>query len=206
MARKRDRPDAGENPRTTRVRDIVLSAVIELLLAEGAGAITPLRVSDHAGVARSTIYQHWPNQHALLLDAIDRIMTPDVTTTITSNLRDDLDTALVNLKKRMTKQPFRTLFATLLDHANRDLAFVAAQHSFVNGVLQPIRDILTDAVRRGDLLPTLDVDKAVAQLAGPIFMQHIMLRTTISDELVTNTARDFLASLESATASGHVEG
>ena len=80
----------GENPRTTRIRDIVLPAVIELLLAEGAGAVTALRVSEHAGVARSTIYQHWPDQQALLLDAIDRIITPHVPTSITDNLEDDL--------------------------------------------------------------------------------------------------------------------
>ena len=29
----------GENPRTRRIRDIVLPAVIDLLLAEGAGAV-----------------------------------------------------------------------------------------------------------------------------------------------------------------------
>ena len=194
MAKKPTRPDraAGENPRTTRIRDIVLPAVIELLLAEGAGAVTALRVSEHAGVARSTVYKHWPDQHTLLLDAIDRIMTAHVPTSITDNLQDDLTTALSNLRRRMTKQPFRALFATLLDHANRDPAFVAAQRRFVNGVLQPIRDVLTAAIQRGDLLSTVDVDEAAAQLAGPIFSQHIMLRTTISDELITNTTRQFL--------------
>ncbi|MCH8983422.1 MAG: TetR/AcrR family transcriptional regulator, partial [Acidobacteria bacterium] len=144
-------PSTDENPRTTRIRDIVLQAVIELLVAEGAGAVTALRVSKHAGVARSTIYQHWPDQNNLLLDAIDRIMIPDVPTSITNNLEEDLTTALANLRRRMTKQPFRALFATLLDHANRDKAFVAPQRRFVNGVLQPIREILTAATQRGDL-------------------------------------------------------
>ena len=182
----------GENPRTTRIRGIVLPAVIELLLAEGAGAVTALRVSEHAGVARSTIYQHWPDQQALLLDAIDRIITPHVPTSITDNLEDDLTTALFTLRKRITTQPFRALFATLLDHANRDRAFVAAQRRFVKGVLQPIRDILTASAQRGDLPPTVDVDDAAVQLAGPIFTQHIMLRATTSNELITNTTKHFL--------------
>ena len=182
----------GENPRTTRIRGIVLPAVIELLLAEGAGAVTALRVSEHAGVARSTIYQHWPDQQALLLDAIDRIITPHVPTSITDNLEDDLTTALFTLRKRITTQPFRALFATLLDHANRDRGFVAAQRRFVKGVLQPIRDILTASAQRGDLPPTVDVDDAAVQLAGPIFTQHIMLRATTSNELITNTTKHFL--------------
>ena len=181
-----------ENPRTTRIREIVLSAVIELLLAEGAGAVTALRVAEQAGVARSTIYQHWPVLDSLLLDAIDRIMTPHVLTSITDNLQDDLTVSLVNLRERMIRRPFRTLFATLLDHANRDQAFVAAQRRFVGGALQPIRDVLSAATERCDLPDTIDVDEAAAQLAGPIFAQHIMLRTTISDELIANTTNNFL--------------
>ena len=196
----------GKNPRTTRIRDIVLQAVIELLVAEGAGAVTALRVSEHAGVARSTIYQHWPDQSNLLLDAIDRIMIPDVPTSITNNLEEDLTTALANLRRRMTKQPFRALFATLLDHANRDKAFVAPQRRFVNGVLQPIREILTAATQRGDLPSVDDVDETAAQLAGPLFAQHIMLRTTISDQLIANTTQHFLANVQDAQAERHVKG
>ena len=195
----------GKNPRTTRIRDIVLQAVIELLVAEGAGAVTALRVSEHAGVARSTIYQHWPDQSNLLLDAIDRIMIPDVPTSITNNLEEDLTTALANLRRRMTKQPFRALFATLLDHANRDKAFVAPQRRFVNGVLQPIREILTAATQRGDLPSVDDVDETAAQLAGPLFTQHIMLRTTISDQLIANTTEHFLANVQDAKANRHVK-
>ena len=194
MAKNPTRPKrtTGENPRTTRIRDIVLPAVIELLLAEGAGAVTALRVSEHAGVARSTIYQHWPDQHTLLLDAIDRITAPHVPTSISDNLEDDLTTALFSLRKRITTQPFRPLFAALLDHANRDRAFVAAQRRFVNGVLQPIRDVLTASAQRGDLPPTIDVNDAAIQLAAPIFTRHVMLRTTTSDELITNTTKHFL--------------
>ena len=181
-------------------------AVIELLLAEGAGAVTALRVSEHAGVARSTIYQHWPAQNTLLLEAIDRIMTPHVPTSITNNLHDDVITALFNLRKRLAQQPFRALFATLLGHVNRDRTFVAAQRRFVTSVLQPIRDILTAAAQRGDLPSVVNVDEATAQLAGPLFIQHIMLRASISDDLITNTTRHFLASIQAAERIRHVEG
>ena len=166
--------------------------VIELLLAEGAGAVTALRVSEHAGVARSTIYQHWPDQHTLLLAAIDRIITPRVPTTITENLGGDLTAAVASLRKRLINRRFGAIFATLLDQANRDRAFVAAQRRFVNGVLQPIRDVLTASAQRGDLPRSVDVDEAAVQLAGPIFTQHVMLRTNISDELITNTTKQFL--------------
>lgn len=181
-----------ENPRTARMRDAVLGAVIELVLTEGAGAVTALRVSERAGVARSTIYEHWPAPEALLLDTIDKIMTPHAPTAITDDLEADLITALTGLRLRLTDQPFLIWFATLLDHANRDKAFAAAQRRFVNGVLQPISDILTAAKGRGELAGGLDVGQASARLAAPILTQHVMLRSTASDDVVTTTTKHFL--------------
>ena len=63
---------------------------------------------------------------------------------------------------------------------------------FVNGVLQPTHDVLTAAARRGDLPSTIDIEEAAALLASPILSQHIMLRTTTSDALITNTTKHFL--------------
>ena len=183
---------SGANPRTTRVRQIILDGAIKLLIKEGAGALTAVRIAEETGVARTTIYRHWLNHTALLLDAIDRVVSPHVTTSITDNLEEDLTTALSNLRMRMTKKPFRIIFAALLDHANRNRMAVDAQRRFVNGVLQPIHDILTNAKGRGVLPSTVDVETAGAQLAGPLFFQHVMLRISISNTLITQTITRFL--------------
>ena len=183
---------SGENPRTARVRQIMLDAARDLLIKEGAGALTAVRIAEETGVARSTIYSHWPNHTALLLDAIDRIVSPHSPTSITDNLEEDLNTALSDLRMRMTKRPFRIIFGALLDHANRNRGAVAAQRRLVNGVLQPVHDILSAAKGRGDLPSAVDVETASAQLAGPLFVQHVMLRTTISDLLIRQTIAQFL--------------
>ena len=192
MADNPTEPRVRENPRTARVREAVIDAVIELVLTEGAGAVTALRVSEQAGVHRSTIYEHWPTPETLLLDAIDKVMTPHTPTAITADLDGDLTTALTGLRQRLTDQPFLIWFATLLDHANRDETFAAAQQRFVNGVLQPVSDILTAAKKRGDLADDLPVAEIAAQLAAPILTHHVMLRTTTSDGLITTTIKRFL--------------
>ena len=185
----------GENPRTTRVRRIIVDSAAGLLIREGAGAVTAVRIAEDTGVARTTIYRHWPKTTALLLDAIDRVVRPHVPTRITDNLEADLLAALTNLQMRMTKNPFRLVFTALLDHANRDRVFVAAQRRFANGILQPIQDIITAALQRGDLPCTVHVDTASAQLAGPLFLQHVMLRTTISEQLICETVTQFLCQM-----------
>ena len=182
----------GVNPRTTRVRQIIVDSAAGLLIREGAGAITAVRIAEETGVARTTIYRHWPKSTALLLDAIDRVVRPHVPTSITDDLEADLMVALNNLQLRMKKNPFRLVFTALLDHANRDRELVAAQRRFVNGILQPIQEIIAAALQRGDLPATVHVETASAQLAGPLFLQHVMLRTTISEELISETITQFL--------------
>lgn len=182
----------GENARTTRVRQIVVDAAAGLLVREGAGAVTAVRIAQDTGVARTTIYRHWPDATALLLDAIDEIVRPHVPTVVSDDVEADLLVALTNLQMRMRKKPFRFVFTALLDHANRDQKLVPAQRRFVSGVLQPIRDILAAARQRGDLPSAVDVERASAQLAGPLFLQHVMLRSTISEELIGGTITQFL--------------
>ena len=147
----------GGNARTTRVRQIVVDTAAGLLIREGAGAVTAVRIAEDTGVARTTIYRHWPDAKALLLDAIDKVVSPHRPTTITDNLEADLRAALTNLQMRMRKKPFRFVFTALLDHANRDANLVAAQRRFASGVLQPVRDIITAALQRGDLPSTVHV-------------------------------------------------
>ena len=182
----------GANPRTIRVRQIILDAAIDLLIKEGAGALTAVRIAEKTGVARTTIYRHWTDNTALLLDAIDKLISPHVPTSLSENLEEDLSATLTNLKMRMTKRPFRIVFAALLDHANRNRDAVGAQRRFVSGVLQPLQDVLANAKGRGVLPSTVDVETASAQLAGPLFIQHVMLRTAISDRLIAQTIERFL--------------
>ena len=181
-----------KNPRTIRVRQVILDAAADLLVNHGAAEVTAVRIAQETGVARTTIYRHWPDQSRLLLDTIDTMVAPHGATTLTDDTEADLITALFNLRTRLARRPFRQVFAALLSHANRDRTFVAAQQRFVNGVLQPITDILTSATSRGDLPSSVDVPQAAAVLAGPLFHQHVMLRTSIDDDLITTTVNRFL--------------
>lgn len=181
-----------ENPRTTRVRQIVLDASIELLINHGAGEVTATNVTKETGVARTTIYRHWPNPALLLLDTIDAVVAPHAPADMTGDLKADLTKALSNLRVRMATHPFRAIFAALLDNANRDEAFATAQRRLVEGVLAPINHILTAAKERGDLPTTVDIAAAEATLAGPLFHHHIMLRIAIDDDLIAHTIHQLI--------------
>jgi AcrR family transcriptional regulator len=50
----------------------VLTATLDLLTEAGLGGLTIDDVSKPSGVARTTIYRHWPNRNALIVDAAER--------------------------------------------------------------------------------------------------------------------------------------
>ena len=189
-----------ENPRTRRVRHVILDAGAHLLVEHGAGEVTANRIAQETGVARTTIYRHWPDQSDLLLATIDSLVAPHSPSSSSGDLEADLVAALSDLRARMIKRPFRQVFAALLSLANQDQAFVAAQQRFVNGVLQPLEDALAAAVTRGDLHSSVDIPSACAVLAGPLFHQHVMLRAGIDNQLITDAVDRFL-SLDGAARS-----
>jgi len=187
-----DRSAVAENPRTTRVRKIVLAAATELLIEEGHRAVTPHQVSKTTGVARSTIYRHWPDPDSLLIDAIDSVLAPDHTLPTVGNLSIDLTTALESLRRRLNKRPFRRMFAALLDQATSSPKLVPAQRRFVSGVIAPLRSIITEAIDDGRVEQFLKPDDAVSQLVGPIFHKHVMMHARISDDLIASTVDAFV--------------
>ena len=152
MAQKSpDQQPVTENPRTTRVRKIVLDAATDLLIDQGHHAVTPQRVSTVTGVARSTIYRLWPDPVSLLLDAIDRVLAPDHAAPTVGDLGVDLAAALERLRLRLNRRPFRAIFAALLDHATRSNDLVPAQRRFVAGVTAPLHGIVVGAIDDGRL-------------------------------------------------------
>lgn len=56
------------DPRVDRTRQHVLACARELLLAEGAAAVTFSAVGRRARVSRNTLYRHWATSEQLLVD------------------------------------------------------------------------------------------------------------------------------------------
>jgi AcrR family transcriptional regulator len=59
------------DPRIERSRQVILRAALAELGESGYGAFTIESVAARAGVAKSTIYRHWPDRLALIADAFE---------------------------------------------------------------------------------------------------------------------------------------
>jgi AcrR family transcriptional regulator len=63
------------DPRVTRTRQVVLTAVIEELADVGHADFTIESVAARCGVGKSTIYRHWDGKLQLIIDAMHELNT-----------------------------------------------------------------------------------------------------------------------------------
>src|SRR4051812_13876141 len=82
--------------RIVRSRATVLDATVELLFERGYGGTTVDEISRRSGVAKTTIYRHWPTRTGLLREACSTIGTP-LDKPETGNVKEDLTTVLRQL-------------------------------------------------------------------------------------------------------------
>ncbi len=190
--------EARLNPRTRRVRKVILDAAVEVLLTRGAQEVTTSRVAEHADVARTTIYRHWPDQSSLLLATIDSLTAPHLPASSHGSLEVDLRTDLQRLRTRLVTRDIRSVFAALATHALRNDAFAVAQRRFIAQITQPVVDTLQAAQERGDLDPALDCQLEATMLTGPLLHEHLVARNDIADRLVDEIASRWLTTHEMA--------
>ena len=57
-------------PRSEEARRKALEAATELIVERGVANLTMEEVANRSGVAKTTIYRHWPERSALVLDTV----------------------------------------------------------------------------------------------------------------------------------------
>lgn len=107
------------DPRVVRTRQLVLDAAVVELGGRGWGAFSLEAVAERAGVARSTLYRHWPDRHALVVDALEHHTTQPAPE-LAGSPRERVEQLVAHLAEAMA-DPLRSAVAVaLLEAGERD--------------------------------------------------------------------------------------
>lgn len=165
-------PEVAEaDPRVIRSKQAVIEAALELLSERGVTATTVEAISERSGVAKTTIYRHWPGKPEVVLDAIRTLISPPDDPD-TGSLRQDLYILTEGLARALGESRMAALIPSLIAAAERDAAFAALHRNFVAAQHQVVRDVCLRGVGRGELPAGTDVDEVVVLLAGPLFYRR----------------------------------
>ncbi|MCH7899731.1 MAG: TetR/AcrR family transcriptional regulator [Acidobacteria bacterium] len=166
------------DPRIERTRRVVLDAAAELVGECGFGRASIEAISERSGVARSTIYRHWPERSELLVEAVGKRVGP-VTAIDSGDLRTDLLQVFSHLGNLLSSEPTKSVAASFIAEAIRDPELAALHAKFTEKRRATSITLIERAISRGDLPKTTDPSAMADDLAAPVFFRALILHQPI---------------------------
>lgn len=165
--------------RVERSKKAVLATTYELLTKAGLSGVSVDEVSRRSGVAKTTIYRHWPSRESLLMDACSQLSTkpqaPD-----TGTLKGDLEMLTSAVAARL-HQPSSTVLPSIIDAAERDKG-LAQLHSQIHAQMRSaVLTVIERAQQRGELSNSHDSKEMVASILGPLLYRRYFSRETLDE-------------------------
>ena len=182
------------DPRVERSRAAIIEAAQAAVLENGYRGLTIEDVSVRSGVAKTTIYRHWPDRAALLVDVFESLSTSQMVPD-TGDVDADLRTALLGLAEGLRSAAWAGAMPSIIEAGERDDELRPLVVSFVERRRKPMRDRIAAAVRTGELPSGVEPDLAVAMLSGPLFYRRFITRQPVSPRVVDAIVTTVLAGL-----------
>ena len=177
--------------RVRRSRSTVLAATAELLFERGFAGASVDEISRRSGVAKTTIYRHWPTRVDLLRDACSMIGTPqDVPDT--ESFKADVTALMTNLAQLLRSAKWTSVLPSIIDAAERDADIARMHATMQRGYSAPFETVILRAVVKGELPKGTDIPMLIAALTGPLFYRRWFSREPLTDAFAIQIVRNVI--------------
>lgn len=166
--------------RSQRAHITVLDAAIELFAERGIESTSMDAITARSGVSKATIYKHWPDKNALVLESLGRVHGRDSSQPAfdSGDLRQDFIDFLEHKPPAEFADLREKLMPRLMAYAQQNQEFAKAWRAYV---MEPGRAKAKELIDRGIALgyfpANLDKTLGVALLIGPMMYKHIFRDT-----------------------------
>jgi AcrR family transcriptional regulator len=177
--------------RVRRSRASVLDATTQLLFERGFGGATVDEISRRSGVAKTTIYRHWPTRTDLLRNACSTLGTP-LDTPDTGSFKADATVLMTNLAHLLRTAKWTSVLPSIIDAAERDSEIAGMYSKLQQGYSAPFQTVIQRAIRKGELPRGTDGAMLIAALTGPLFYRRWFSREPLTDDFARRIALQVL--------------
>jgi len=163
-------------PRQPETDRRILDAALLLLGRDGYARMSLDAVAAAAGVTKPTIYRRFRNKAALAEAALARLgaSRDDSRPAETGRVRDDLIAHLRHFRHGVGRPYGITLVGTVLAEEVETPELLALyRDQIVRPRRQMVRQVLADAVARGEIRSDVDLDLVVHALIGAYYAQYL---------------------------------
>lgn len=163
-------------PRSSEAHHKVLGAALQLFCERGIEPTSMDSIARVSGVSKATIYNHWPDKEALLLEVVEMIhgLNRPPEQFDSGDLLTDLTWILTRKPPGEFEAQRNRMTASIISYAKLHVKFGKAwRDRAMEPARKAIAKALHRAVDRGVLSPHLDRKVNEAMLLGPMVYAHI---------------------------------
>ena len=180
-------------PRSQTAHDAVLKATLRLVTKRGFRAVSVNEIAAEAGVGKMTLYRHWPNKAALVMDSLLVLIGSETdfpkACSAVESLRQQLD-----LQAAFFRSSRGTLIRSLVAEAQSDSELAMAfRERWLNPRREGVRQIIRAAVAEGSLRSDIDIDAAIDLLYGSLYYRLLLGVGALDERFLDSIYDQFLA-------------
>jgi len=167
--------------RVRHSKEVVMATTYDLLAEAGLAGVTVDAVARRSGVAKTTIYRHWPSREALLLDACAQ-MGPHFDVPDAGSLAADLRALAQRAVEQLLSGPYAAILLSLMDAAERNPDLAALLAAAQAKLVEAVRTIVARGRARGELrrLPA-EPSVVAALIVGPLLYRRLFSHEPLSE-------------------------
>jgi AcrR family transcriptional regulator len=185
-------PQTATDKRVQRSKQAVLAETYRQLTEGGIGGVSVDEISRRSGVAKTTIYRHWPSRSALLLDACSQIGAPQPVPD-TGSLSGDLRVLTETLANGLRTATWPSILPSIIDTAERDPQVADMHAALHRNMMAPFTTAVERAQTRGELSPSRPSNEIVAALVGPLFYRRWFSKEPLDSQFVEHILHDLFS-------------
>lgn len=167
------------DPRIARTRESVLRSTLTLLAESGFAGFTMEGVADVSGIAKSTIYRHWPTRLALVRDALEELNRQPEVELRGGPARAQVERLLNHLAGALFNTTVGACIPALIEAAEHHPEVASLLHRYSDSRRARLTAVLTKGREDGSFANDLDPELAALALSGPIFYRRLMTREPV---------------------------
>lgn len=189
-------------PRSDEARRKALDAAAHLIAERGVVNLTIEDVASRSGVAKTTIYRHWPERTSLIIDTVNKLFeyvrTPD-----TGSLRGDLEAYFASTMRTDLSGNVAQIMPCIIAEASHDPEYAYLLERLGDERERVVKSIVDRALERGEIRPEfadLDSEKLIGIIVGPIVFHKLVRRRVLTPDYVKACLDVVLSGLGSGAA------
>jgi AcrR family transcriptional regulator len=185
--------------RVRRSKETVLAVTHQMMSETGLSGVSIDEVSKRSGVAKTTIYRHWPSRADLLLEACSKLGSkleaPD-----TGSFRGDIEGFVMVFASLLRTAPATKILPSIVDAAEHDAKIAKLLHAEVRAlVMAPLYEVIERAQKKGEIPRDQDASLLIARIVGPLFFRRWFSGESLDDNFLRAVAQGAIVAADTDT-------